>query len=146
MEEYDFEKAADRLVMTFLRIKRQERKRSEPIWQGELGILTYLCGAPDGVRPGQIAKDLHIGSGGVANLLNGLEKKGLIERSMSQTDRRCVTVRLSGEGREQIEQQKRAGRQRIAGRLEKLGKEDAETLLRILDKILLIGEEEEAEC
>ena len=146
MEDRFFEAAADRLVLTFLQVKRRERRQSGSLWQGEHGVLMYLCSVPDGVRPGKIAKDLHIGSGGVANLLNGLEEKGWIERSMSPTDRRSVIVRLSEAGRAKVEQQKREGRQRIARMLAQLGREDTEELQRILEKVLSLGKEETPTC
>ena len=146
MDTY-YRDAADRLLLTFQRIKRRERKRAEHLWSGEHGLMLYLCSCPEGVSAGKIAKDLHIGSGGVANLLNGLEKKGLIERSMSPTDRRSVIVCLTETGRSLMAERREQGRQRIVSDLKRLGKEDTESLLRIFERILTLeAEQEDGKC
>ena len=142
LEKSYYEDVADRLLVTFLAMKRQERQHETHLWRGEQGVLFYLASKEEGVCAGRISKDLNIGSGGVANLLNGLEKKGLIERTMSPTDRRSVIVRASEAGRTLIRQYREEGRRHVVERLERLGQEDTEALLRILGRIVALEEQE----
>ncbi len=103
-------------------------------------MLFYLSGKEGGVTAGQISRDLQIGSGGVANVLNILEKKGMISRTMSLTDRRSVIVSISGEGMKETARIKKEVTATIQAFLEDLGEEDTKQLLRIYRRALEIGE------
>lgn len=45
-----------------------------------------------------IAKDIHLGQATIAGILMRLERRGLIERTRGQRDRRSVDIRLTEEG------------------------------------------------
>ena len=90
---------------------------------------------------GELSRALEIGSGGVANVLNALESKGLIQRTQSPLDRRKVIVSLSDEGRAVIEKHKAEALDVTALLLSRLGKEDTEQLLRIFKRLVAIGDE-----
>jgi DNA-binding MarR family transcriptional regulator len=67
--------------------------------------------------------------------LDGLERDGLVTRTPSATDRRCVIVDLTGKGRAELEvtaAAMAAGRARIAGSLTAAEREHAIALLRRL--------------
>ena len=115
-------------------------KRVSGLSAGETGMLFYLSGKEGGVTAGQISRDLQIGSGGVANVLNILEKKGMISRTMSLTDRRSVIVSISGEGMKETARIKKEVTATIQAFLEDLGEEDTKQLLRIYRRALEIGE------
>jgi MarR family transcriptional regulator for hemolysin len=68
-------------------------------------------------------------------MLDGLDRDGLVTRSPSATDRRCVIVDLTPAGRTALERTEAAlvaGRARIAGSLTEEEREQAAALLRRL--------------
>ncbi len=108
---------------------------------GENGLLMYLYMNPEGATAGRISRDLRVGTGAVANVMNSLEKKGCILRTMNPRDRRSVIVRLSGEGQALIRErmEELVGNTRCL--LSALGEEDTRTLLRIYRRVLIISRE-----
>jgi MarR family transcriptional regulator, organic hydroperoxide resistance regulator len=68
-------------------------------------------------------------------MLDGLDRDGLVTRTPSATDRRCVVVELTPVGREALQSTEAAiadGRARIAGSLTEAEREQAAQLLRRL--------------
>jgi MarR family transcriptional regulator, organic hydroperoxide resistance regulator len=68
-------------------------------------------------------------------MLDGLDRDGLVTRTPSATDRRCVTVDLTPPGRAALERTETAlaaGRARIADSLSEAEREQAAALLRRL--------------
>ncbi|MBR1686245.1 MAG: MarR family transcriptional regulator [Clostridia bacterium] len=138
-DEVFFAEAADRL----LGLVHQSRHRAlqqnmHRMRVGEQGMLIYLANQPGAVTAGQIARDMQIGSGGVANMLNILEKKGYVSRSMSLHDRRSVVVAISEEGREVVAEKRREVRNTTAAILSELGEADTRELVRIMGRLIEI--------
>ncbi len=109
--------------------------------RGEKAVMLYLYDHEDGVTAGELSKALEIGSGGIANLLNALEKKELIIRTMSHEDRRKIIVTLDPKGREDITAHRREVLESTEEMLRRLGKEDTSELIRILSRMTEIGNE-----
>jgi DNA-binding MarR family transcriptional regulator len=88
------------------RLVRLSRKWIEPVFTrhdldtGEFDVLATLrrSGAPYRQRPTELYQSLMITSGGLTDRLNRLEKKGFIERNVSETDRRSALVQLTPAG------------------------------------------------
>ena len=120
--------------------KKPLSQKTAGMMNGEKGTLLYLSNHED-VTAGELSRALEIGSGGVANVLNALESKGLIQRTQSPLDRRKVIVSLSDEGRAVIEKHKAEALDVTALLLSRLGKEDTEQLLRIFKRLVAIGDE-----
>lgn len=88
------------------RLVRLSRKWIEPVFArhdldaGEFDVLATLrrSGAPHRQRPTELFHSLMITSGGLTDRLNRLEKKGFIERIVSETDRRSALVQLTRHG------------------------------------------------
>ncbi|MDP2334378.1 MAG: MarR family transcriptional regulator [Reyranella sp.] len=88
------------------RLVRLSRKWIEPVFTrhgldtGEFDVLATLrrSGAPYCQRPTELYHSLMITSGGLTDRLNRLEKKGFIERIVSETDRRSALVQLTATG------------------------------------------------
>lgn len=93
------------------RLTRLSRKWIEPVFDrhgldtGEFDVLATLrrSGAPFCLRPTELYQSLMITSGGLTDRLNRLEKKGFIERVVSETDRRSALVKLTVKGRRTID-------------------------------------------
>lgn len=120
--------------------KKPLSQKTAGMMKGEKGTLLYLS-EHDNVTAGDLSRALEIGSGGVANVLNALEGKGLIMRTQSPLDRRVVLVSLSDEGRAVIEKHKAEALEVTALLFSRLGKEDTEQLLRIFKRLVVIGDE-----
>ena len=140
-EERFYESAAEQLLQTMLRTRALPmRRRAMSLPQGEKGVLLYLFDREGRVTtPGEISRDLGVGSGGVANALNALERRGYVTRAASPADRRRVVVTISETGRELIRQRRREALESTAALLKALGREDAEDLLRLSRRIAEIG-------
>jgi DNA-binding MarR family transcriptional regulator len=61
--------------------------------------LAVLEGAPGPLTPNEITAHLHLTSGTVTTLLDGLERRGLVRRDQHPDDRRKVLVSITAEGR-----------------------------------------------
>ena len=62
-------------------------------------VLSYLLVRyPEGATPSQIADDLQILRQTMTNLLDGLEKQGMVERAADPHDRRRIQIRLLPQG------------------------------------------------
>ena len=61
-------------------------------------VMRYMQDHPI-TAPNQIAAAVGLQRTNLSTLMRGLERKGLIERTMSEVDRRGVTVRLTEAGR-----------------------------------------------
>ncbi len=140
-DEMYFREAAEKL----LRLLAESQKK--PVHQnardfsvGEMGVLRCLCLKEEPMSAGELSRAMAIGSGGVANLLNVLEKKGYVQRTMNPDDRRSVRVSLSASGRELVECKGEEAMRMTVGLLTRLGREDTEQLVRIYQKMLDIYE------
>jgi DNA-binding MarR family transcriptional regulator len=71
----------------------------------EFDVLVHLAWAPNGVLPlRQLVASMVLGyelsRSGLTRLLDRMERDGLVERSLSRSDRRQFDVAISGRGRE----------------------------------------------
>lgn len=130
----DYNALAEELLtsMAFRKMPVEHSKHSS----GEQGILLYLHNVRDGVLSGELSRDLGITTGRTAIALKDLEKKGLVSRSVSQTDRRCVVVHITEQGRNAALEFRRHALNALANTLACLGEEDARTYVRLIKKIL----------
>ena len=71
----------------------------------EFDVLSALrrSGAPYELSPGQLIRQTLVTSGTMTNRVDRLERRGLVERSPSPTDRRGVIVRLTPAGRDTVD-------------------------------------------
>ncbi|MBQ3472107.1 MAG: MarR family transcriptional regulator, partial [Clostridia bacterium] len=66
--------------------------------RGEYGVLRYLVQVKNNAGATEIRQALGVVPGRMADILNSLEKKGLIIRERDERDRRIVRVKITGEG------------------------------------------------
>ena len=103
--------------------------------KGENFLLFYLARKGGEAAPSQISHALQVTTPRTTALLNSLEEKGYILRTHSKPDRRRASVTLTQAGREHVERTRGEMVERTADLLEYLGQEDAEELVRILDRL-----------
>jgi DNA-binding MarR family transcriptional regulator len=82
----------------------------------------------------ELSEIVQISKAAVSQIISALEEKGFIERSTPKKDRRIVYVKLTEEGEKTFEASMVIATKRLSFILEKLGQEDAETFIRLLDK------------
>ena len=143
MQDRDFfSDAADQVLRITLPSKRSPLNRqARELSNGEKGLLHVLAFQQEGISAGALSRMMGIGSGGVANLLNSLEKKGYVQRQMSPTDRRSVLVSISESGRALVQEKQKEVHAFAEETLSRLGRKDTEEFLRILRRITEISNE-----
>lgn len=136
MDERKLTEQAKRYLDLMFRPRRKPvQKQTAGLMRGEKSVLLYLFDHCEGVTAGELSRALEIGSGGIANLLNSLERKELIGRNMSPADRRKVIVTLSPKGVDEIAQRRAEVLSNTKELLAELGEEDTAELIRILEKM-----------
>jgi DNA-binding MarR family transcriptional regulator len=91
---------ADRVLIIAREIQFRGYKnlRAVPLTATEGMVMRYIQDHPI-TAPNQIAVAVGLQRSNLSTLMRDLERKGLIERTMSEGDRRGVTVRLTEAGR-----------------------------------------------
>lgn len=125
----------------FFRAARRARGRAETGTSGltmsQWHLLQPLAEGPRQV--GELASAAGVTPPTATRMLDGLAKQGLIERAPKDTDRRCVMIAATDDGRQAIATKRRqaaAVRRRIAHTLEPDEREQAAALLRRLADVM----------
>lgn len=87
-----------------------------------------------GMKVSEISKRLQVKSPTVTQLINGLERAGLVKRNTDPEDRRAVAVQLTDHGEAITETAKEAFHESFDGLIEFLGNEQSEQLADLLMK------------
>ena len=115
--------------------------------RGEVMALAYLNEFKDGATPGELAKFGGVSTARIATVLNSLEKKGFITRSVDPDDRRKVVVNVTPDGKAYSDMHKERRLQHLTKMMEYLGEEDAQHHIRIMKRLNeFYAELEEKEC
>jgi len=93
-----------------------------------------------GTKITDLSKAVQMSRPAVSQMLNCLEKKGLIERMMAKTDRRVVYAKLTQAGEEQLEKAHYQFHSWFDEIVEELGAEDTAELVRLINKLHAITE------
>ena len=94
-----------------VRVYNMVMRRFEPVFESHgVNFFMYitlahlrLAGEPYELRPKELLKSSVITSGGLSNILNRLQKMGLIARSRDNEDGRGVMVNLTSAGKDLID-------------------------------------------
>ncbi len=129
------ELAAELLRLRAEQLKSGVWRKTAKLTQGELLALYCLQGHGDGAYPRELSRELSVSTARIAAMLRDMEEKGWIVRREDAEDNRHTLVLLTGEGRKEILRRREQTLSELAGALEKLGREDAEELLRLLTRL-----------
>lgn len=141
-QDYDYREAAKRLLRVGFHARcNPVNRQAKELSAGEKGLLQCLFVQKEATAAGKLGKLMGIRSGGVANLLNSLEKKGLVQRTMSPDDRRSVLVTISDAGCRLVEEKQREVLSATERLLARMGKENTEEFLRLLELFARTGDE-----
>lgn len=93
-----------------------------------------------GAKITDLSKAAQMSRPAVSQMLNSLENKKLIERAMDKSDRRVVFVKLTDNGKDQLEKTHQQFHCWLDQIIEELGAEDTAELARLVNKLHLIME------
>ena len=124
-----------------MRVARTQRRRwrdalapwdLSPHQTRALGVVVER----DGVRLSDLAESLHIAPRSVTEVADGLQARGLVERTADPGDRRAVILRPTAEGRRVRAEVGRARAEANEELLSRLPAHDRATLARLLGALL----------
>lgn len=134
--------ASDQLVDDILELWRMLRRSTNPALRGEITMEQYwllrllrMTGG-NGMSIGDLAEGTGVGQSSISTACQRLEKAGLVARKRDEDDERVVLVRLTDEGRAQMERWRQARRVELAHMLEPLDDEELETLKQLMRRVV----------
>ena len=131
-----YRELAGELLYTMGKLSRTPFQREpQAFFQGETGLLFLLEGMEKGTTAGVLSDSLGVSTGRITAALKNLEKKSLIRRRADIKDKRRVLVEITEEGRQLSAQKREEGLVRMEGLLRRLGKRDADELIRIMKRM-----------
>lgn len=89
----------------------------------------------DDMKVSEISQKLQVTPPTVTQIINTLEKEGLVERTFDPEDRRAVKIKLTQKGMEATTQARNAFYKRFNGLIDFLGEEESEQLAELLMKV-----------
>jgi DNA-binding MarR family transcriptional regulator len=133
-KKYYEEKAKELLNFNMMAKQSKMSDNLHKMARGEAIMLECLAHSDNGLMPNEIAKSAHVSTARVAAFLKAVEKKGYIQRISLEGDRRKVNIVLTDIGWDAVKGRRERMLKGVVAYLERLGEEDTENLLRILEK------------
>lgn len=87
------------------------------------------------MKVSEISQLLQVTPPTVTQIINTLEKDGLVERTVDPDDRRAVKIKLTSAGIEATDHARRAFAETFTGLIDFLGEEESEHLAELLQKV-----------
>ncbi|MEC0369560.1 MarR family winged helix-turn-helix transcriptional regulator [Paenibacillus chibensis] len=132
--------SALKLMQATMRFNKAEfrQRKIVGIKMSELGLLFSIKKnvktGTTGLMVSEISHILRVTSPTVTQLIKTMEKKGWIERTMDELDRRAVRISLTDEGEAVVEKAIESTMESFAGLIEYLGEEEGNQLAELLTK------------
>ena len=131
---------ADRLRPTLLRLGRElRREKIAGVSPHQVGLLVAIKYTP-GVTVGELAAEERVSTAAMSKRVSRLERDGLVTRTKSETDRRCIGLTLTDEGQRALRRVRSRRTAWLASRLNALSPAElaavgtaAEPLARLLE-------------
>jgi DNA-binding MarR family transcriptional regulator len=97
-QQLDAMAVADSLRPTLLRLGRElRREKIAGVSSQQVGLLVAIKYAP-GVTVGELATEERVSTAAMSKRVSRLERDGLVARTKSEADRRCIGLTLTEEG------------------------------------------------
>lgn len=125
-----------------LKMQRRSSESKHKTGRGSGFILSYLYYNGNEVIPSELGKAMNVSTPRITAILNKLETKQLIVRTISPEDRRNVFISLSKQGKQLVEEQLLQQQKFIQTLVERLDKEDVEAFIRVLNTLEIIIDEQ----
>jgi DNA-binding MarR family transcriptional regulator len=131
---------ADSLRPTLLRLARElRREKIAGVSPQQVGLLVAIKYAP-GVTVGELAADERVSTAAMSKRVSRLQRDGLVARTKSEADRRCIGLTLTEEGQRALRRVRSRRTAWLASRLSALSPAEltsvgaaAESLARLLE-------------
>jgi DNA-binding MarR family transcriptional regulator len=138
-QQTDAMAVADSLRPTLLRLARElRREKIAGVSPHQVGLLVSIKYAP-GVTVGELAADERVSTAAMSKRVTRLERDGLVARTKSETDRRCIGLTLTDDGQRALRRVRSRRTAWLASRLNALSPSElaavggaAEPLARLL--------------
>lgn len=132
-----------RFVDTFENLARVERKIQPVLGIKNSEIRVLLCivsllhEGQQVINVSQISNKLHVTSPTVTELTKSLSSNGYIERYTDDKDKRVVDIKLTEKGKKYVQKVDAYYDALFSGLIERLGEEQSEKLIELLDQVCL---------
>lgn len=115
---------ADRLRPTLLLLARElRREKIAGVSPQQVGLLVSIKYTP-GVTVGELASEERVSTAAMSKRVSRLERDGLVARTQSAADRRCVGLTLTDEGQRTLRRVRSRRTAWLASRLGTLSREE----------------------
>jgi DNA-binding MarR family transcriptional regulator len=122
--------------MALIDVLGDEMERDAGIPMRWYDVLVHLEEAPDGLRMKDLAERILYSKSGFTNVVDRMEKEGLVRRVRPESDRRSILVVVTDAGRERMEQARRCHRQGLEEHFSRhLADSDVKSLTRAFEKL-----------
>ena len=141
--ELDVMAVADRLRPTLLQLARElRREKIAGVSPHQVGLLVAIKYAP-GVTVGELAAEERVSTAAMSKRVSRLERDGLVSRTQSEADRRCVGLTLTDEGQRTLRRVRSRRTAWLASRLDTLSPDELAAVGAAVDALgnLLADEE-----
>src|SRR5436190_9290630 len=127
-QQLDAMAVADHLRPTLLRLGRElRREKIGGVSPHQVSLLVSIKYAP-GVTVGELAADERVSTAAMSKRVSRLERDGLVARTTSEADRRCVGLTLTDEGQRTLRRVRSRRTAWLASRLGALSPEELEAV------------------
>src|SRR5438067_5923875 len=127
-QQLDAMAVADSLRPTLLRLARElRREKIAGVSPHQVGLLVAIKYAP-GVTVGELAAEERVSTAAMSKRVSRLERDGLVTRTPSDSDRRCVGLTLTDDGQRTL---RRVRSRRTAWLASRLGTLSRDELARV---------------
>ncbi len=139
-QQLDAMAVADSLRPTLLRLARELRQeRIAGVSSQQVGLLVSIKYTP-GVTVGQLAAEERVSTAAMSKRISRLQRDGLVARTKSEADRRCIGLTLTEDGQRTLRRVRSRRTAYLASRLGALSPAElaavgaaAEPLARLLE-------------
>ena len=119
---------ADRLRPTLLGIARElRRERIGGVSPHQVSLIVAIKHSP-GVTVGELASEERVSTAAMSKRVSRLERDGLVARTKSEADRRCVGLTLTEEGQRVLRRVRSRRTAWLASRLGSLSPDELEAI------------------
>ena len=136
-----FEQVAREQVRAMILNHARREDLSQVFSQGEMRLLGCLNAGADGRTAGELSTLLDLSTARIAAILNNLERKGAITRVRDTADRRRAVVRLTDQGRHEVQTSLDEAVACLSEVYRRMGEADTRELLRLSDRAGAIAQQ-----
>jgi DNA-binding MarR family transcriptional regulator len=142
-QQLDAMAVADRLRPTLLHLARElRREKIGGVSPHQVGLLVAIKYAPS-VTVGELAAEERVSTAAMSKRVSRLERDGLVARTPSDSDRRCVGLTLTDEGQRTLRRVRSRRTAWLASRLGTLSRDELAAIGAAVEPLMRLLADEE---